>query len=140
MNKRLLELLMCLDRGDLSVKFVYDQILSLKAENEIDASDANEVEHDAYADVGDSYASGLTDEISEHTSSAALEIITEANEFIKKYIGSEQCHAKKQPKGTWSIRTMVRCKNTAKYNVRGRLLCEECFKKYCKKKGFLING
>lgn len=45
-------------------------------ENEVGDSDATEAKHDAYADVRDSYASDELTNLSEQTSSAALEIIT----------------------------------------------------------------
>lgn len=60
-------------RSELAEQVVRDLESLLKAENEIDASDAPEVKHDAYAVVRNLECEADSTDTAAHTSSAALE-------------------------------------------------------------------
>ena len=84
MNVELLNILGECWQRLITPKEAYDKILSLKAESEIGASDATEPKHGTYAVDGECNASEVTDTDSEHTSSAAMEKITEAKKQCDK--------------------------------------------------------
>ncbi|KYG76404.1 hypothetical protein [Roseivirga spongicola] len=61
------------DHYQREVDMLKNRISLLKAENEIDASDAPDVKHDAYADVRNLECEADSTDTVAHTSSAALE-------------------------------------------------------------------